>query len=141
MNPFAYLLYSVMITLSFIQIAPSQDDNERFDLSTIASADMRRVQEGQNIHVFITLNLTIPNNPATALDESKYVTDFYIPVEDAKMIASGTTAERNAIRKRYIRRAIRNYTQTLQIAIPPAEVKDLGTQNVGKAQFQEAGDK
>jgi hypothetical protein len=130
------IIILILLCSSLIVIA---QDNEKLDLSTIADADIKRVMEGQILHIFITLNLTTKDIPNTPINESKYITDFYVPVSDAKIMVNGTAQERNAIRKQYIRRAVKNYLQFIASTVPPT-INDLGTQNVTKAQIVEPGD-
>lgn len=115
----AMLLFSMMILQ-----ARGQDT---LDLTNVVSADIQRKDVGSNIRIIVTLNLTAGQ---------KYVTDFYLN-DDADKFQNGTNQERVALRKKYIRQAVKNYLASL--ASTPVEV-DKGSATVPKSNFSQSGD-
>lgn len=96
------------------------------DLSNIVNADLRRIDVGPNVRVQVTLNLVVGGT---------FVTDYFLN-EDVAAYKNGTGPEKAALRKKYIRQAVKAYLDAKQTVVPV----DQGTQAVAKAQFTEAGD-
>lgn len=97
------------------------------DLSTIVDASIQRWDVGPNVRVVVTLNLT---------GAKIFIADYFLN-DDVQTFKNGTAAERNALRKKYVRQAIAAYLQTIQ---PPPAPIDQGTQSVSKAAFTDPGD-
>lgn len=97
------------------------------DLSTIIDGSIQRLDINGNVRVVVTLNLA---------GSKKFIADYFLN-DDVQAFKNGTAAERNALRKKYIRQAVASYLQTIQS--PPAPI-DQGTQSVPKAAFSDPGD-
>jgi len=97
------------------------------DLTNVVSADVQRKAIGQDVRVIITVNL---------MGGVKFTTDFFISPDDIAIFKSGTNPQKAAIRKKYIRQAVKNYRASQP---PPAEV-DGGSATVPKAAFSDPGD-
>lgn len=101
--------------------------SDPLDLTNVVSADIQRKDVDNNTRVVIVINLT---------GGMKYTTDFFLN-EDADKFKNGTNPEKNALRKKYIRQAIRNYRSSL--AAQSAET-DRGVATIPKSQFSDPGD-
>lgn len=100
------------------------------DLSNIVSADIKRLDQGPVIYVEITLNLA-SGGPW------KVPGGFYLSPDDIADFKGGTPAQKQALRKKYIRQAIRNYLDAV-VAMPA--MTDAGTATATKAQISDPGD-
>lgn len=100
---------------------------EPLDLTGIVSADVQRKDAGPNIRVVITINL---------MGGGKFTTDFFLDSDDIDAYKNGNAATRNAMRKKYIRLAVKNY----RASIPSPAEADGGTATVPKANFSDPGD-
>lgn len=113
------------LVLSISPLAVLAQDN--LDLTNVVNADVQRKDLNNNVRVVVVLNLT---------GGVKFTADFFLN-EDAEKFKNGTNPEKLALRKKYIRQAVRNYLASLPM--PPPEI-DRGSATVNKAQFSDPGD-
>src|SRR3990167_1771462 len=76
------------------------------DLTGIVSAAAERIDHADgDVHINITVNLTVAFNGST-----KFITSFCLSaLTEGETVKNGTAAQKAALRKKYVRQAVREY--------------------------------